>query len=622
MENKEEESNFFDFLPQNSVIKFKKFKFNYKDLKISDASFKKGKYLYDTYTNQFIYFVNGCVCIFNIKGKFQVKVKYTRNEKIRYCTCEKKNRYILIITDKNKLLLIGLKDLILSEYNNHDYKTGSRLGYMHGAFFIARVGKNKDEKKKEGEEFYIGIISNNSYRIVSVSLSISEKCFVFKNSYISEIIPITEFYFNNIFNVLIIRNEYQGFYLINLKNSYCFNTMIEISINNVYFTSKFFLQNIYNKLYFIHFTENQIELYRLNNLKKKKEPKKIFFNKSGKTIDYEFTQLQFYNNLIILYMGDNIRIYDIKAGQKKKFGKVDIPQKKIDGFFDKIKILGKCIDINNDLYKIKFLPEIFLTKDVSNIFEAFFNLLRRRNATNASTTILKNLIDNYELSTFFAIISKLIENYAKSKEENYIDDKKNMYEIIYIGHNFFYLPQDEIFSLFNDDFNNIDNLKLLQVMITVYNEYEKKNIPIDHDVFISALFYQLSKTDDFSRLDFTIKNNSIPVNKKLGLYLIDRSRAITDKEKKELALDLGIEILLGENENIDDVLYELIEEEKYEESINIITDYYFGYSYKTDKKNIKEDINKHLRKFISGKLKNISKLRGQDSFIEEENVDF
>ena len=255
MENKEEETNFFDFLPQSSVITFKKFKFNYKELNISDHSFKKGKYLYDIYTNQFIYFVNGCICIFNIKGKFQGKIKYTRNEKIRYCTCEKKNRYILIITDKNNLLLVDLKELILSEYNNHDYKTGSRLGCIHGAFFIPKIGKNKDEKK--GDEFYIGIISNNSYRIVSVSLSISEKCFAFKNTYISEIIPITEFYFNNIFNVLIIRNEYQGFYLINLKSSYCYNTMMELSIDNVYFTSKFFLQNIYNKLYFIHFTENQ-----------------------------------------------------------------------------------------------------------------------------------------------------------------------------------------------------------------------------------------------------------------------------------------------------------------------------------------------------------------------------
>lgn len=621
MENKDDD-NFFDFLPQNSVITYKKFQFNYKELKISEVSFKKGKYLYDIYTNQFLYFVNGNICVFNIKGHLERRIKYTRNEKIRYCTCEKANRYLLLVTEKNKVLIIDFKNEVFAEYNSLDYKTGARLGFILGGFFIPKIGKNKEDKKKDGNEFDIGVISNNSYRIISISQN--EGIFHFKNTHISETIPITEYYFNNIFNVLIIRNEYQGFSLINLKNSYCFNSLIPLNINNVDLISKFYIHNIYNKLYFIHFCENRLELYRLNNLKEKKEPKKILFNKSGKSIDYEFTQIQFYNNLIILYMGDNIRIYDIKAGQMKKFGKVDIPQKKVDGFFDKMKTYGKLVEINNGLYKIKFLPDIFLTINVTNTFETFFNLLRRKNAKNAATTLLINLIEHDELFTFYAIISKLIENYAKSIEEIKVDDKKNIYEITYIGHNFFYLPQDDIFSLFNKDINNIENLKLLHVMISVYNGYEKKNIPIDKDVFISALFYQLNKTDDFSKLDFMIKNKVIPVNKNLGLYLIDRSKTIEDIEKKNLSLNLGIEILLSENENIDDVLYELIEEKKFEESINIITDYYFGYSYKLDKKNkeIKEDINKHIRKFITGKLNNINKLRGQISLIEEENIDF
>ena len=558
MENKDDD-NFFDFLPQNSVITYKKFQFNYKELKISEVSFKKGKYLYDIYTNQFLYFVNGNICVFNIKGHLERRIKYTRNEKIRYCTCEKANRYLLLVTEKNKVLIIDFKNEVFAEYNSLDYKTGARLGFILGGFFIPKICKNKEDKKKDGNEFDIGVISNNSYRIISISQN--EGIFHFKNTHISETIPITEYYFNNIFNVLIIRNEYQGFSLINLKNSYCFNSLIPLNINNVDLISKFYIHNIYNKLYFIHFCENRLELYRLNNLKEKKEPKKILFNKSGKSIDYEFTQIQFYNNLIILYMGDNIRIYDIKAGQMKKFGKVDIPQKKVDGFFDKMKTYGKLVEINNGLYKIKFLPDIFLTINVTNTFETFFNLLRRKNAKNAATTLLINLIEHDELFTFYAIISKLIENYAKSIEEIKVDDKKNIYEITYIGHNFFYLPQDDIFSLFNKDINNIENLKLLHVMISVYNGYAKKNIPIDKDVFISALFYQLNKTDDFSKLDFMIKNKVIPVNKNLGLYLIDRSKTIEDIEKKNLSLNLGIEILLSENENIDDVLYELIEEE-------------------------------------------------------------
>ena len=82
--------------------------------------------------------------------------------------------------------------------------------------------------------------------------------------------------------------------------------------------------------------------------------------------------------------------------------------------------------------------------------------------------------------------------------------------------------------------------------------------------------------------------------------------------------------MLSENENIDDVLFELIDEKKFDESINIIIDYYFGYRYIIDKKNkeIKGDINKNLRKFVAGKLNNINKLRGLISLIEEESIDF
>lgn len=624
MENEKEnkpENNFFDFLPENSVIIYKKFKFNYKGLNASDFSIKNSRYHFDSYNNQFIHFIGDLICVFNSKGEWVEKLKYPKlsNEKIRQCTCDSSNINLLIITEKNKLYILNLKKGYCSEY--HSDKAGP-LTFIHGGFFIPNKSKNKEDKKKETEEFNIGIISNNSYRIVNVALS--GKNFLFKDLVVSDSIPITEFYFNNIFNVLITRNEYKGFYLMNLKNSHCFNSRFDLKINNVYFTSKFYIQNIYNKLYFIHFTEDLIEFYRLNNIKKNKEPKKIVFNRSKKSYDYELAQMQFYNNLIILYLGDNIRIYDLKAGLNKKVGKVDVPMRKSDGFFDKLKILGKFVFIKNDIYKIKFLPEICQKENVSNTFETFFTLIRRKNSINPATKLLKNLIEQYELSVFHAILSKLVQNYIRAKKEIINDDSKNANEMIYIGHNFFYISQDDIFSLFNDDFNNIENLKLLQLMITVYNVYEKNKIPVDKDVFISALFYQLNKTDDFTILDLMIKNKVIPVNKKLGLYLVDRAKYINDREKRNLAFTLGIEILLDEDENIDDVLYELIDEEKFDESINIITDFYFGYSYKADKKNkdIKGDINKHLRKFITGKLNNVNKLKGQASIIEEENIDF
>ena len=164
-----------------------------------------------------------------------------------------------------------MKNEHLTEYPTKDYKTGAYMGFLIRGFFIPKIGKNKDEKKKDDNEFNIGLISQNSYRIITATFS---ETFQFKNNYTSETISITEYYFNNIFNVLIIREKFKIFILINLKNDTCFSSFIELKINNIEIISKFFWQNIYNKLYYIHFTENLIEFYRLNDLKKLKEPKK------------------------------------------------------------------------------------------------------------------------------------------------------------------------------------------------------------------------------------------------------------------------------------------------------------------------------------------------------------
>ena len=59
---------------------------------------------------------------------------------------------------------------------------------------------------------------------------------------------------------------------------------------------------------------------------------------------------------------------------------------------------------------------------------------------------------------------------------------------MYIGHNLFYLSKDNVYAIFNDNFDNIDSIKILQIMVTIYNEYTKNNIPIDKDAFIPSLF--------------------------------------------------------------------------------------------------------------------------------------
>jgi predicted nucleotidyltransferase len=522
-------------------------------------------------------------------------------DKIRFCTCDKTNNYILCITEKNQAYIFNIKKENYVKYDPYDPKIEVKLGYLHGGFFICN---RKNEKRKE-EEIDIALIGNNSYRIITIL--ISGKNASTKNTFASQKTPITEYFYDNKFNALILRNEYLGFYFVNLKNTYCYNSCIELKINDVFFTSKFFIQNIYNKLYFVHFTENLIEFYRLKNLKEKKDPKVIKFNRSEKTIDYELTQVQFYNNLLILYIGDNIRLYDIKSDFNKKMGKIIIPEEKRDGFFDKIKIRGKFVIINNDIYKIKFLPENYKKNNISNPMATFFNLLRRNHCSNLVTSILIKLLHEYELSTFYAIFNRIIENQIKVRNKTFTEDKKNINEIMYIGHSLFYLEQEDIFSIFNNDFGELGIMKLLQLMATIYNEYSKNNIEIDTEVFIPALLNQLNKTDDFSCLEFIIRNKNILINKKLGLYLIDRSKTMNEIKYKNLAFNLGIEMLSEDEENPDSILFVLNEEGKIDDMVNIIIDFYIGYKFDKKDKNLRKDLNVHLKKFITSKLTSGSK---------------
>ena len=615
------EQKFFDFLPENSIITYKKYQFDFTKLNVSTESLKSSVYSYDSYNNQFIYLIKSFIYVFNAKGKCVQQLNLPKIEKIRFCTCDKTNNYILCITEKNYTYVFNSRKGNYIKYEQYVPKIEVKLGYLHGGFFIS----NKINDKKKEEEIDIALIGNNSYRIVTII--ISGKSASTKNTFVSQKIPITEYFYNNKFNVLILRNEYVGFYLINLKNIYCYNSCIEIKINNVYFTSKFFIQDIYNKLYFIHFTENMLEFYRLKNLKEKKEPKIIRFNRSEKVIDYELTQVQFYNNLLILYIGDNIRLYDIKSDFNKKMGKIIIPEEKRDGFFDKIKVRGKFVIINNDIYKIKFLPENYKMKNISNPMATFFNLLRRNHCANIANSILIKLLQDFELSTFYAIFTKIIQNYSKAKNKPYTDDKKNFNEIKYNGHNQFYLEQEDIVSIFNNDFNALGNIKLLQVMSTIYNEYIKNNIEIDVEAFIPAILNQLNKTDDFSCLDFIIRNKNIIINKKIGLYLIDRSKTMSEIKYKNLAFNLGMEILTADEENPDSILFVLNEEGKIDDMVNIVIDFYIGYRFDKKDKNLKKDMNKHLKKFITSNLTrgnkgNININNNRYLSMIEEDMDF
>ena len=164
-------------------------------------------------------------------------------------------------------------------------------------------------------------------------------------------------------------------------------------------------------------------------------------------------------------------------------------------------------------------------------------------------------------------------------------------------------------------------------MSTIYNEYIKNNIEIDVEAFIPAILNQLNKTDDFSCLDFIIRNKNIIINKKIGLYLIDRSKTMNEIKYKNLAFNLGMEILTADEENPDSILFVLNEEGKIDDMVNIVIDFYIGYRFDKKDKNLKKDMNKHLKKFITSNLTrgnkgNININNNRYLSMIEEDMDF
>ena len=148
MKNKNEE-NFFSFLPENSIITFKKYQFDFAKLNVSSEIMKSAVYSYDIYANQFIYLIKNSIYIFNTKGKCIKTVKTPKMDKIRFCTCDKNNNYILCITEKNVVVILNVKKENYIKYEPYDPRIEVKLGYLHGGFFInKKVNEKKYLRKK------------------------------------------------------------------------------------------------------------------------------------------------------------------------------------------------------------------------------------------------------------------------------------------------------------------------------------------------------------------------------------------------------------------------------------------------------------------------------------------
>ena len=583
---KSDEKSLFSFIPKASSIIYKKITSLTPDIKNLNEKIKgknmpfKPTFFYDKYTNQFIY-INGEVVII-LDTKFEIKTfsLISVNEKVKSISIEYNNKYILYTTYNYKSMIINLLDLDTIECFEN-----KKSQYL-GGFFIPHKSP-----EKEHDYFILCMVSRKYFNISRIKISNdqhNESYYMSNKPFISNNMKIIDFNFNHIFKLLlIIRDEPYSFCFYNLKSKSTYKT--PIFLNNIKIIekeSKLYLEKIYKKLYLIHLFDSVIEIYRLNDLKIVKEPLKINYNNNKNKANIKYIFLQFYNSLIFVYMENYIKVYDIKnKNNNYKIYNLKITEDQFYDTFYKGRIFGKYLLINDMFYKIKFDKLNYKNNSCSNIKDSFFLILRRNNSINFLKKMLTDILNNFHFSIFLGILEglalnnkKYIEN--KSKNENNINNKNEPYKVIYIGNNKFFLSEDFLLDILNQNFTeNISPQILIKILSYFHHIYNSNNIILDIDLFYSSIFYQLNKIDNFYQIESLIKNGMIPINEKLGVYFIMRAKRFKDINQYNYCYNIGIDILLNENKIDDNIIKGIIEDflkrNKFSDTFNLIADSYF-----------------------------------------------
>jgi len=583
---KNESNSLFSFIPKESFITYKKVLLITPDIKklneqiISKNNLLKCSFYYDKYTNQFIYINGEVLIILDTKCKIKVFSRIVIKGKIKSISIDYNNKYLVYTTYDYKSFIVSLLDL-----DTIDCFENKKAQYLDG-FFIPYKSSNK-----EHDYFILCMISReyfNISRIKKIKNKYNNFEYSTNNSFISNKMKIYDFKFNHFFKILlIIKTEPISFYLYNLKSKSCYKTPIIINgIKIKENETKLYLENIYKKLYLINIIDSVIEVYKLKNFKEIKKPLIIKYNTDEIKIKNKHIFPQFYNNFIIIYMKNIIKIYDIKSNNNNyEIFKLNIANEQYINTFNKGRIFGKYILINNIFYKIKFLNLNYKNYGQSSIKDIFFTILRRRNNNKIIKQMLYDLLNNYKISLFFQIIEEMAINNKKyiekiEKNKNYKEIKNDPFQIIYMGSNTFFLSEDYILGLFNQYFDKeIKSESFIKILGSLYNIYSKYNINLDINLFYSSLFCHLNKIDDLNIIEFIIKNRIIPINEKLGTYFIIRAKGFKNKEKYNQCYNIGVDILLNENKYDDNAIkeisIELINKNKYYQICELIYESYF-----------------------------------------------
>ena len=573
MKNKNNSNSSLAFINSDSIIDYEEVHHNIEEVtNKKDPKYKeKLYYLYDKQSDRFIYFFDSNLFIFNSKGTIEKYSKIDLTERIKIAAVEYTCSFLLLLTRSNKAIICELKNNEYKDYSIFD------KGEFLGGFFIKR------KPEKDNRYCKLCMVNKKNFIISKIYLEKTEKGiyeFKRKNVFTSKEMKFKNYFYNSDFNVVIFRADVCDFLLVNLKSKCCYETFISlehINTSSIMAMSMFLVRNIYHKLYLIHMNAKNIEFYGLRDLKNNKPPKII---KLDFGVYYQNIRLQFTHNLIFIYNDINIYVYDIKSKENNKILTINY-QKNSEylNFYKKIKVYGDYIAIDNHFYRTKFLYEKYYNKNIKeNKKETILVTLRRENTKNIIKKELTEIIENYDIELLYDLLSVMIKNNGRDERVvNY--EKKNAYQIISSGKNHFYINNDEIFNIFSRKVDKRDPIKSIQFMGLIYKMYENCNVKVDNDIFVSTLFSHFNRIKDFSFFESLFKNGLIPINHKLGLYLIDRAIHLDNKrgnKEKNTLYNYGIENMMGDNnddEGMKEVVDELLDKGKYNDCFDYISYY-------------------------------------------------
>ena len=529
-------------------------------------------FVYDQYTSTFIVINNDSKTYSFLAKKEKITLSLSTLSPITAISIDDSFLYLTEVHLNNVVIFRSIKRNISSVIFQSENDT------ILSVLFISA----KDAKKKI---LIITATSLSIYTAEETNGAIAREIILAKR------IAIDDFVYLKSKKILIIKSSV-NFLMLNVNNIEENKAMtISFQVKSLLNISKFFIEDIYARSYFIHFTEGQVQLINLRSVNKVEKIILFTNDLTDSKIDYKTAKLQFTNNLILIYINKSILIYDIKQKNNYNIGVIDIAM-------NYQKVYGDYIEVDSEVCKVQFNLEFFYKNSNCNTYDTFFTLLRRKDSMKVCVDVLIDLIAKFQVTNLKNIFAKLIRIIVRNNSKSPL----SKYERNYI-------PQEKLFAIFLDrKTTQISSEKKIKLLISLLHILTENHIQIDETFFI-VLENIVDTLDSFELLDSVVKNG-IPPNEKFALFLIDKS---TEKEveykKRKILFNLGIHILSKLN-LINEIVLQLIQNKMYIESV-----YALYLSFIDNKKQMKIKKKYDEVTVINYILNNIKKIVNNDNII-------